>query len=271
MTDGEEAVDRGHRRWLAVVGIAVLALAATLFVRTGGDPSRAGGTDLTATASPAGVGPKGLDLDDFRASRTTPIAEGGDESTTTDDNAVDDTTVTTAIAEARPEPPSRTSAGATAAPTSTLPTPEASPLAPDDPPPTPEATPTTASPTATSAPTTSPPTTAPATTSTAKPGGGGSPPPPSPVTVTVTARSLAYQYPEGYSRDMTLAVGSRIRFDNTEVNNGTEHSFTIEGGWTSGRMAASDPARTSTELTAGTFAYRCIVHPATMQGTLTVI
>ena len=129
------------------------------------------------------------------------------------------------------------------------------------------------------------------TTTTAKPGGGGGggatttsspttsappPPPPTteqpgdPVTLDVTASGLAYHYPEGYSSTLVLPRGSKIRFDNTEGNNGTSHSFTVLNGWNSGQIKANDGTRTMPDgLTVGTYQFRCTVH-ASMNGTITV-
>lgn len=114
---------------------------------------------------------------------------------------------------------------------------------------------TTAKPTTTTAP---PPTTATPTTTA---GGGG-------VDVQVFADdALGYTYPEGIQRDFSVPQGSKIVFDNRD---NIRHSFTIDGGWDSGEIRNNEGLRTSPALEPGTFTYKCVNHPTTMNGSLTV-
>jgi plastocyanin len=86
----------------------------------------------------------------------------------------------------------------------------------------------------------------------------------------VGATNGAYVYPSGRTKDLTLPARSRIRFDNTETNNGTAHSFTVTLVWDSGAIKANDGDRLSPEMgTPGaTYTYNCTVHPTTMNGTI---
>lgn len=132
----------------------------------------------------------------------------------------------------------------------------------------------------------SPTTTAPAPTTT-KPGGGvatsttpttAAPPPPPPTTeapgdpvaLTVTASGLQFQYPSGYSKNLSLPAGSTISFKNNEASANIDHSFTIVGGWDSGAVNKNSPLATSPALSKGSYDYKCKIHPAAMNGTLTV-
>jgi plastocyanin len=131
----------------------------------------------------------------------------------------------------------------------------------------------------------SPTTTAAPTTT--KPGGGGGttsttpttaapPPPPTteapgdPVALNVTASGFLYQYPAGYSKNLSLPAGSTISFKNTEASANIDHSFSIVNGWDSGVVNKNSAVKTSPELAKGSYEYRCKVHPTTMNGTLTV-
>lgn len=128
-----------------------------------------------------------------------------------------------------------------------------------------------ASPTTTAAPTTTKPGNAPTTTTSPT---TTAPPPPPPSgqaeTYTVTAKNGAYVYAGSDVGTLVLFRGSKITFDNTEGNNGTYHSFTIDGVWDSGRIRSSDPARTMPDpLSPGTYRFYCTEH-SSMEGTLRV-